>query len=65
MVDIVRGDLTFLQRTLMGALIVLDVHGRDVVTGLKNDDVQNITDFSWTKQLRYYWDQETDDCVIR
>ena len=30
-VAIVRTDLNTLQRTLMGALIVLDVHARDVV----------------------------------
>lgn len=34
MVAIVRKDLNILQRTLMGALIVLDVHARDVVTEL-------------------------------
>jgi len=32
MVAIVRKDLNTLQRTLMGALIVIDVHARDVVT---------------------------------
>ncbi len=32
MVAIVRKDLNILQRTLMGALIVLDVHARDVVS---------------------------------
>lgn len=31
MVAIVREDLNILERTLMGALIVLDVHARDVV----------------------------------
>ena len=31
MVDLIRGELTGLQRTLMGALIVLDVHARAVV----------------------------------
>lgn len=32
MVAIVRKDLNTLERTLMGALIVLDVHARDVVS---------------------------------
>ena len=31
MVSIVRGQLNTLERTLMGALIVIDVHARDVV----------------------------------
>ena len=34
MVDLIRGELTGLQRTLMGALIVLDVHARDVVSNM-------------------------------
>lgn len=34
MVKLVRGELNLLQRTLMGALMVLDVHARDVVGGL-------------------------------
>jgi len=34
MVAIVRKDLNTLQRTLMGALIVLDVHARDVTSML-------------------------------
>ncbi len=36
MVAIVREPLNTLQRTLMGALIVLDVHARDVVRDLVN-----------------------------
>jgi dynein heavy chain len=32
MVDLVRSDLTMHQRTLMGALIVIDVHAREVVS---------------------------------
>lgn len=31
MVEIVRGQLNTLERTLMGALIVIDVHARDAV----------------------------------
>lgn len=56
MVAIVRKDLNTLQRTLMGALIVIDVHARDVVTELVVKGVKNLNDFEFSKQLRYYWD---------
>lgn len=55
MVAIVRKDLNILQRTLMGALIVIDVHARDVVTELMEKGVKNLNDFEFSKQLRYYW----------
>lgn len=65
MVEIVRKDLNILQRTLMGALIVLDVHARDVVSELANLKVSNLNDFEFSKQLRYYWDTDIDDCNVR
>ena len=55
MVAIVRKDLNVLQRTLMGALVVIDVHARDVVTELMEKGVKNLNDFEFSKQLRYYW----------
>ena len=45
MVAIVRKDLNTLERTLMGALIVIDVHARDVVTELYQKQVKNLNDF--------------------
>ena len=65
MVAIVRKDLNTLQRTLMGALIVLDVHARDVVSELVQKKVSNLNDFEFSKQLRYYWDTEVDDCLVK
>ena len=65
MVAIVRKDLNILERTLMGALIVLDVHARDVVTELVVKKVSSLNDFEFSKQLRYYWDAEIDDCQVR
>jgi len=65
MVAIVRKDLNILQRTLMGALIVLDVHARDVVSELVQKRVNNLNDFEFSKQLRYYWDAEIDDCLVK
>jgi hypothetical protein len=31
MVNLVRGDLNALQRNVMGALVVIDVHAKEVV----------------------------------
>jgi dynein heavy chain len=56
MVQLVRGDLNNLQRTEMGALIVLDVHARDVIRSMIAIGVDNLNDFEWTRQLRYYWE---------
>jgi dynein heavy chain, axonemal len=48
-VNIVREDLDTLKRTLMGALIVLDVHARDVVKNLTAIDIKSLNDFEWSK----------------
>jgi hypothetical protein len=58
-VDLVRGQLTKLQRATLGALVVMDVHARDVVTALADNNVTNETDFDWQAQLRSYWVADT------
>ena len=45
MVEITRGDLNLLQRTLICALMVLDVHARDVIELLAHENVCTIDDF--------------------
>ncbi|KAH9121803.1 hypothetical protein LEN26_010526 [Aphanomyces euteiches] len=65
MVTLVRSELTKLQRSLMGALITIDVHARDVVRSLCSNKVSSITDFEWTRQLRYYWEEDINNCVAR
>ena len=44
-VNIVREELDYLQRTLMGALITIDVHGRDVIGSLITKEVKSLWDF--------------------
>ena len=65
MVEVVRGDLTSHQRVLMGAIIVLDVHAREVVRKMIQVKVNNPNNFEWSKQLRYYWEEDDDDCFAR
>ncbi|KAL8568337.1 Dynein heavy chain 6, axonemal [Nucella lapillus] len=62
---IVRGELPKLARAVLCALITIDVHARDMVTGMVRREVDKVTDFEWQKQLRYYWDPDLDDCVVR
>ncbi|KAF0288035.1 Dynein heavy chain 1, axonemal [Amphibalanus amphitrite] len=56
--NLIRTDLTALQRNILSALIVIEVHARDVVQEMVADGVTDVNSFSWIGQLRYYWIEE-------
>jgi len=58
----VRGRLTTLQRSIICALITIDVHARDIISTMVVHKINSDLNFEWLKQLRYYWDT-VDGCV--
>eukprot|EP00958_Prasinococcus_capsulatus_P020419 scaffold2645_cov378-Prasinococcus_capsulatus_cf.AAC.24 len=62
---LVRQPLSRLMRKTIGALIVIDVHSRDVVQKLLREGVEESTAFEWISQLRYYYREPDEQVVVR
>lgn len=52
LVALVRGKLDKIGRMILSALIVIEVHARDVVAKMVEEKVRNVNDFEWIGQLR-------------
>eukprot|EP00741_Cyanophora_paradoxa_P000409 tig00000404_g400.t1 len=63
--ELVRGQLTPIERLIIIALITQDVHARDIVMSMIRSKITSINDFAWQMQLRYYWDTDEDDLLVR
>ncbi|KAL8598270.1 hypothetical protein ACOMHN_035220 [Nucella lapillus] len=61
---LVLSPLVAFQRQSIEALLTITVHNRDIVNGLISKRVKKPTDFEWKKQLRYDWDETTNNCQV-
>ena len=62
-VKLVRTRLSKMQTITLNALIVVDVHAKDVVERLYKAGIEDKSAFEWISQLRFYW--ENDNCLVR
>ena len=62
---LVRQKISKLERRVIVALVTTDVHARDIAEIISNEKVDSLTNFTWQQQLRYYWEADVDDCVVR
>ena len=60
-----RSKLDKVNRKKVVALITIEVHARDSVEKLSKSGCDAVTDFEWVSQLRFYWDHDKDDCVVK
>ena len=57
---LVREKVEPLQKALVERLIIINVHAREVVRDMMKKDVHNKNDFEWQKNLKFYWEKETN-----
>jgi dynein heavy chain len=65
LIALVRQDISKLLRKAVNTLIILDVHARDIVDRFVRDSIMTAKEFAWESQLRFYWDKDVDDIIIR
>jgi dynein heavy chain len=65
LVAMVRTKLDKITHKKVNTLLIIDVHARDIVDGFVRESVLNAKEFAWESQLRFYWDRDVDDCVIK
>ena len=62
---ITRSKLNKIERNKTVSLITIEVHARDVIDKLGKVGCTAATDFEWVSQLRFYWDRDADECVVK
>ncbi|CAM9519888.1 unnamed protein product [Discosporangium mesarthrocarpum] len=68
MSDMVRGQLTKIERNKLVALITMEIHNRDVMERMIKAGCSSTQDFEWLSQLRFVFNREEGQygiCIVR
>ena len=60
-----KKDISREDRLKVNNLIIRTVHGREIVDKFVRDSILDAREFEWESQLKFYWDKEKDDIIIR
>ena len=55
----IRQPLSLAVRQVISCLLIFEVHNRDIISSLIQEDVTDVESFKWIQQLRYYWEDDT------
>ena len=55
--EAIRSNLTKIQRLKINALVVIEVHQRDIIEKLYKTSCGDVNAFEWLSQLRFYWEK--------
>ncbi len=62
--SLVSKEIATFKLMSIEALLTLDVHSRDILSGLIMNKVTSADDFEWTRHLRYEWNDSNNQCLV-